>query len=101
MSLKYTIIQVIIVFLTLFLLFLVRSFPPLNLKYIGRNCLLGNGKKIAKFLMRTFTCRSTFLYGSVASGFFLETHSAGFIKEKNCLIFTVMDILEASHLRIS
>jgi hypothetical protein len=29
---------------------------------IGRNCLLGNGKKIAKFLMRTFACRSTFLY---------------------------------------
>jgi hypothetical protein len=28
----------------------------------GRNFLLGNGKKIAKFLMRTFTCRSTFLY---------------------------------------
>jgi hypothetical protein len=25
--------------------------------------LLGNRKKIAKFLMRTFTCRSTFLYG--------------------------------------
>jgi hypothetical protein len=31
---------------------------------IGRNCLLGNRKKIAKFLMRTFTCRSTFLYGA-------------------------------------
>jgi hypothetical protein len=30
---------------------------------IGRNCLVGNGKKIAKFLMRTFTCRSTFLDG--------------------------------------
>ncbi len=29
---------------------------------IGRNCLLGNRKKIAKFLMRTFTCCSTFLY---------------------------------------
>jgi hypothetical protein len=29
---------------------------------IGRNSLLGNRKKIAKFLMRTFTCRSTFLY---------------------------------------
>jgi hypothetical protein len=29
---------------------------------IGRNCLLGNRKKIAKLLMRTFTCRSTFLY---------------------------------------
>jgi hypothetical protein len=29
---------------------------------IGRNSLLGNKKKIAKFLMRTFTCRSTFLY---------------------------------------
>jgi hypothetical protein len=31
---------------------------------IGRNSLLGNRKKIAKFLMRTFTCRSTFLYDS-------------------------------------
>jgi hypothetical protein len=29
---------------------------------IGRNFLLGNRKKIAKFLMSTFTCRSTFLY---------------------------------------
>ncbi len=37
--------------------------PQLNLNDIGRNCLLGNRKKIAKFLMRTFTCRSTFLYG--------------------------------------
>jgi hypothetical protein len=27
-----------------------------------RNSMLGNRKKIAKFLMRTFTCRSTFLY---------------------------------------
>ncbi len=32
---------------------------------IGRNSLLGNRKKIAKFLMRTFTCRSTYLYGSI------------------------------------
>jgi hypothetical protein len=38
--------------------------PQLNLNDIGRNCLLGNRKKIAKFLMRTFTCRSTFLYGT-------------------------------------
>ncbi len=30
---------------------------------IGRNCLLGNRKKIAKFVMRTFTSHSTFLYG--------------------------------------
>jgi hypothetical protein len=36
--------------------------PHLNLNDIGRNCLLGNRKKIAKFLMKTFTCRSTFLY---------------------------------------
>jgi hypothetical protein len=36
--------------------------PQLNLNDIGRNCLLGYRKKIAKFLMRTFTCRSTFLY---------------------------------------
>jgi hypothetical protein len=31
---------------------------------MGRNSLLGNRKKIAKFLMRTFTCCSTFLYGN-------------------------------------
>ncbi len=30
---------------------------------IGRNSLLGYRKKIAKYLMRSFTCRSTFLYG--------------------------------------
>ncbi len=30
---------------------------------IGRNSSLGNRKKVAKFLMRTFACRSTFLYG--------------------------------------
>ncbi len=29
---------------------------------IGRNFLLGSRKKIAKCLMRTFTCRSTFLF---------------------------------------
>jgi hypothetical protein len=32
------------------------------LNNIGRNSLLGKRKKIAKFLMRTFTYRSTFLY---------------------------------------
>ncbi len=34
---------------------------------IGRNSLLGNRKKIAKFLMSTFTYRSTFLYGPTIS----------------------------------
>ncbi len=33
---------------------------------IGRNFLLGYRKKIAKFLMRTFTYRSTFLYVTVS-----------------------------------
>jgi hypothetical protein len=33
------------------------------LTVISRNFLLGSRKKIAKFLMRTFTCCSTFLYG--------------------------------------
>ncbi len=33
------------------------------LNNIGRNSLLGKRKKIAKFLMRTLTYRSTFLYG--------------------------------------
>ncbi len=28
--------------------------------YVSRNCLLGHRKKIAKFLTRTFTCRSTY-----------------------------------------
>jgi hypothetical protein len=32
------------------------------LNVIGRNFLLGSRKKIAKCLMRTFTCHSTFLY---------------------------------------
>ncbi len=32
---------------------------------ISRNCLMEHGKKIAKFLMRPFTCRSTFLYGPI------------------------------------
>jgi hypothetical protein len=35
---------------------------PNFLNDMGRNSLLGNRKKIAKFLMRTFTYRSTFLY---------------------------------------
>jgi hypothetical protein len=30
---------------------------------IGRNSSLGNRKKLPKFLMRTFTCFSTFIYG--------------------------------------
>ncbi len=34
----------------------------LNFEDIGRNSLLGKRKKIAKFLMRTLTYRSTFLY---------------------------------------
>jgi hypothetical protein len=33
---------------------------------ISRNCLLGHKQKIATFLMRTFTCRSTFLYAPQA-----------------------------------
>jgi hypothetical protein len=36
---------------------------------IGRNSLQGNSKKTAKFLMRTFTCRSTFLYGFMEAVF--------------------------------
>jgi hypothetical protein len=56
-------IHLIVFLLTLFLLFLGRSFLQLNLNDIGRKCLLGNRKKVAKFVMRTFTCRSTFLYG--------------------------------------
>jgi hypothetical protein len=49
--------------MSLFLLFSGKIFQQLIWNDIGRNCLLGHRKKIAKFLMRTFTCRSTFLYG--------------------------------------
>ncbi len=45
-----------------FLLWGPNMHPLKILNYIGRNSLLGNRKKIAKFVMRTFTCRSTFLY---------------------------------------
>jgi hypothetical protein len=45
----------------------VQTRTPLILNDIGRNSLLGNRKKIAKFLMKTFTCRSTFLYGTGVS----------------------------------
>jgi hypothetical protein len=37
------------------------------LNNLGRNSLLGKRKKIAKSSMRTFTCRSTFLYGTIPS----------------------------------
>jgi hypothetical protein len=50
-----------------FVLFFVfgEKFPPADfLNDIGKNFLLGSRKKIAKCLMRTFTCRSTFLYGN-------------------------------------
>jgi hypothetical protein len=41
------------------------SFLEMNFGFlndIGRNFLLGSRKKLAKCIMRTFTCRSTFLY---------------------------------------
>ncbi len=37
-----------------------KYYQRLNFSDISRNCLLGTRKKIAKFLMRTFTCLSTF-----------------------------------------
>jgi hypothetical protein len=48
------------------------NFPTAEvLNDIGRNFLLGNRKKIAKYLMTTFTCRSTFLYVMKIPTFFL------------------------------
>jgi hypothetical protein len=48
---------------------------------IGRNSSLGYSKKIAKFLMRTFACRSTFLYEftSQNTGMGLSQQRAQFI----------------------
>ncbi len=49
---------------------------------VGRNFLLGNRKKIAKYLMRTFTCRSTFLYvDSLSVG--LQHHAGLWIHDKS------------------
>jgi hypothetical protein len=70
--------HVIVVFLTLFLLFIVRIFRQISLNTIGKNCLLGNRMKIAKFLMRTFT---TFPFG----GIFQATYSPRMVK----VIYTV------------
>jgi hypothetical protein len=54
---------------------------------IGRNFLLGNRKKIAKFLMRTFTCGSTFLYATYGLAmdfryYFLFRSDKGDIQQK-------------------
>ncbi len=53
---------------------------------IGRNFLSGNRKKIAKCWMRTFTCRSTFLY-AVWAHLVLESwpHGAGAEHPEDCL----------------
>jgi hypothetical protein len=54
---------------------------------IGRNCLLGHRNKITKFLMRIFTCRSTFLYGDiiVSSHFGAQTGKGTNYYEVTCI----------------
>jgi hypothetical protein len=42
-------------------IFLIQILQQLIFCNISRNCLLEYRKKIAKFLVMTFTCRSTFL----------------------------------------
>jgi hypothetical protein len=57
----YQLISISELLMSLFLLFLGENIPAAEFGMIsafGRNCLLGHRKKIAKFLMRTFTCRS-------------------------------------------
>jgi hypothetical protein len=55
---------------------------------ISRNSLLGNGKKIAKFLMRTFTCRSTFLYGRDAQNNTNTSNSSDFSNSRDSIVAT-------------
>ncbi len=51
-------------FISVFIIQILHSFTNIwTFVIIDRNCFLGNRKKKAKFLMRTFTSRSTFLYG--------------------------------------
>ncbi len=47
---------------------------------IGRISMLGNRKKIAKFLTRAFTCRSTFLYVEMESFPFVDDEESGLLK---------------------
>ncbi len=51
----------------------------------NRNCLLEHRKKIAKFLIRTFTCRSTFLYG-VGEPFFAQMSVIDHTVELRCRV---------------
>jgi hypothetical protein len=69
-TVQYVISCAVNIQLQLYTCFLTMRFKHASSKIlndIGRNSLLGNRKKIAKFLMRTFTCRSTFLYGTRSS----------------------------------
>ncbi len=54
---------------------------PLILHDIGGNSLLGNRKKIAKFLMRTFTCRSTC---RIATAIRKERNHENYINNQGC-----------------
>jgi hypothetical protein len=60
---------------------------------IGRNSLPGNRKKIAKFLMRTFTYRSTFLYDTctMQSVFLSTTSSADVLGVSICSV-SILDV---------
>ena len=65
-TVQYVITCAVNIRLQLYTCFLIMRFKQASseiLNDIGRNSLLGNRKKMAKFLMRTFTCHSTFLYG--------------------------------------
>ena len=55
-------VNIWLLFYTCFLTMRSKHASSTILNDIGRNSLLGKRKKIAKFLMRTFTYRSTFLY---------------------------------------
>ncbi len=63
---------------------------------IGRNFLLRNRKKIAKCLMRTFTCRSTFLYEIIRRplSFSFHAHVYNFI---NCILYFCYWIWKTVH----
>jgi hypothetical protein len=65
---------------------------------IGRNFLLGNRRKIAKFSMSTFTYRSTFLYGlnlQVMSE--LRDFTVGTRKENSLTVYYIFLITKIVH----
>jgi hypothetical protein len=76
-------------------MFLGRSFQKQNFECYQQKILAGKRKKIAKFLMRTFTCCSTFLYGQGHLTY--EKRTSAFRHEGSGMIKVLLAIQKAKN----